>query len=163
MHGLRALRGVHSLRSSFDFLPVEAIMTNHELFISARDAEGLAAMLGTHRRARPFESDASDELADLLMEARLVPAEKLPADRVAMNSTVTYVEEPAGVRRTVTLAYPREADPAQGRISVLSPIGLALIGRRRGEALDAVLPGPRVLEIRILDAQRHRESLRPAA
>ena len=71
-------------------------MINHELFISARDAEGLAAMLGTHRRMRPLESDASDELADLLAQARLVPAEKLASDRVAMNSSVTYVEEPAG-------------------------------------------------------------------
>lgn len=135
----------------------------HELFVSARDGEALAAMLGAHRRAHPFEPDPADELADLLMEARLVPAERLPADRVAMNSTVTYVEEPAGVRRTVTLAYPAEADPSQGRISVLSPIGLALIGRRRGDALDAVLPGRRLLEIRILDTQRHREALRPAA
>ena len=138
-------------------------MTNHKLFISARDAEGLAAMLGTHRRARPFESDASDELADLLMQARLLPAEKLPADRIAMNSSVTYVEAPAGARRTVTLAYPREADPTQGRISVLSPIGLALIGRRRGEVVEALLPGRRVLEVRILDTHRQREALRSAA
>ena len=138
-------------------------MTRHERFISARDAEGLAAVLGTHRRARSFESDASDELADLLMQARLVAAEKLPADRVAMNSSVTYMEEPAGVRRTVSLAYPREADPAQSRISVLSPIGLALIGRRRGELVEALLPGRRVLEVRILDTHLQREALRSAA
>jgi len=138
-------------------------MINHELFISARDAEGLAAMLGTHRRVRPLESDASDELADLLAQARLVPAETLPSDRVAMNSSVTYLEEPAGVRRTVTLVYPREADPTHRRISVLSPIGLALIGRRRGEVVDALLPGRRVLEIRILNTGQHREALRPAA
>ena len=138
-------------------------MKNLELFISAPDATGLAAMLGTHRRARPLESDAAGELADLLMQARRVPAEKLPADRVAMNSSVTYVEEPAGARRTVTLAYPSEADPAEGRISVLSPIGLALIGRRRGEVVDALLPGRRVLEIRILDTGQPREALRPAA
>jgi regulator of nucleoside diphosphate kinase len=157
------VRWPHSLRSSSIFLPVEAIMINHELFISARDAEGLAAMLGTHRRARPLESDASDELADLLAQARLMPAEKLPSDRVAMNSSVTYVEEPARARRTVTVAYPSEADPAQRRISVLSPIGLALIGRRRGEVVEALLPGRRVLEIRILDMRQHREALRPAA
>ena len=138
-------------------------MTSHELFISARDAEGLAAMLGTHRRAQPLESDASDELADFLMHARLVPGDKRPADRVPMNSAVTYVEEPSGARRTVTLAYPPEADPGQGRISVLSPIGLALIGRRRGEVVEALLPGRRVLEVRILDTQRQREALRPAA
>lgn len=138
-------------------------MINHEVFISARDAEELAAMLGTHRRAQPLESDASDELADLLALARLVPAEKLPADRVAMNSSVSYVEEPAGVRRMVTLVYPREADPTHRKISVLSPIGLALIGRRRGEVVDALLPGRRVLEIRILDTLPHREALPRAA
>jgi len=80
-----------------------------------------------------------------------------------MNSSVTYVEEPARARRTVTVAYPSEADPAQRRISVLSPIGLALIGRRRGEVVEALLPGRRVLEIRILDMRQHREALRPAA
>ena len=135
----------------------------HELFVSARDAEALAAMLGEHRRTHPFEPDPADELADLLMDARLVPAERLPDDRVALNSSVTYVEEPSGVRRTVTLTLPADANPAEGRISVLSPIGRALIGRRRGETVDAVLPGRRLLEIRILATERHREPLRLAA
>jgi regulator of nucleoside diphosphate kinase len=134
-------------------------MSNHDLFISVRDAEGLAAVLGTHRRARAFESDASDEVADLLTHARLVATEKLPADRVAMNSTVTYVEEPAGAHRTVKLAYPREADPARRKISVLSPIGLALIGRRRGEVIEALLPGRRLVKVRILDTRPHRAAL----
>ncbi len=135
----------------------------HELFISARDAEALAAMLGEHRRAHPFEPDPADELADLLMEARLVPAEMLPADRVRLNRSVTYVEEPSGVQRTVTLALPADANPAEGRISVLSPIGRALIGRKRGETVDAVLPARRLLEIRILATERHREPLGLAA
>ncbi|MGH8670058.1 MAG: GreA/GreB family elongation factor [Burkholderiales bacterium] len=138
------------------------MINQHELFVSARDAEALAAMLGAHRRADPFESDASDELADLLMEARLVPTETLPSDRVAMNSIVTYVEEPSGVRRTVTLAYPQEADATNGRISVLSPVGRALIGRRRGAVVAPAMPNGRELTIRILDATRNREPLRVA-
>jgi regulator of nucleoside diphosphate kinase len=135
----------------------------HELFVSARDAEALAAMLGKHRRAHPFEPDPADELADLLMEAHLVPAERLPADRVALSSSVTYVEESSDVRRTVTLSLPADANPAEGRISVLSPIGRALIGRKRGETVDVVLPGRRLLEIRILATERHREPLRQVA
>jgi regulator of nucleoside diphosphate kinase len=135
----------------------------YELFVSARDAEALAAMLGEHRRAHPFERVPADELADLLMEARLVPDEKLPADRVALSSSVTYVEQPSGVQRTVTLALPADANPAAGTISVLSPIGRALIGRQRGETVDAVLPGRRLLELRILATERHREALRLAA
>lgn len=135
----------------------------HELFVSDRDAEALAAMLGAHRRAHPFEPDPADELADLLIEARLVPAETLPPDRVALSSSVTYAEEPSGVRRTVNLALPADANSAEGKISVLSPIGRALIGRKLGETVDALLPGRRLLEIRILATERHREPLRRAA
>ncbi len=123
----------------------------NDVFISTRDAEALAAMLGAHRRANSFEADASDALAERLLEARFVPAERLPADRVAMGSTVTYVEAPSGARRTMTLAYPGEADVAKGRISILSPVGLALLGRRRGAETAAVLPNGRELRIRILD------------
>lgn len=121
----------------------------NDLFISARDAEALAAMLGAHRRANPFEADASDALAELLLEARLVPA-RLAADRVAMGSTVTYAEAASGARRMVTLVYPRDADAAKGRISVLSPVGLALLGRRLGAEAAAEMPNGRRLSIRIL-------------
>jgi regulator of nucleoside diphosphate kinase len=135
----------------------------HELYLSAPDAEALAAMLGAHRRDHPFEANASDALGDMLMEARMVVPERLPADRVAMGSTVTYVEEPSGVRRTVTLAYPQHADAAQGRISVLSPVGLALIGRKRGSVVMSAMPNGRQLGIRILQAGRNLYPLREAA
>lgn len=129
---------------------------NH-LVVSARDAEALARMLGRHRRAHPFEPDASDQLADLLMTARLVVTERLPADRIAMGSTVTYREEPGGAHRTATLAYPRAARPSKGTISVLSPIGLALIGRAPGALVDAALAG-HALKLRVLrTSRRHAE------
>ena len=139
------------------------MMERDEIFVSARDAEALAAMLAAHRRANPFEADSSDELADLLMEARLVPADRLPGDRVALYSAVTYEEEGSGKRRTVTLVLPKEADPARARISVLSPIGLALIGRERGSAVKATMPNGRELIVRIVDTERHDRALREAA
>src|SRR5687767_10444225 len=105
---------------------MESMMANfHELIVSARDAEVLALMLGERRRA---PAEAADALADLLLEARLVAHEELPADRIAMNSKVTYRTEPEGERRTVILVHPIESDPAEGRISVLSPVGRALLG-----------------------------------
>jgi regulator of nucleoside diphosphate kinase len=80
-----------------------------------------------------------------------------------MGSTVNYVEEPSGARRTVTLVYPDEADAGGGRISVLSPVGLALIGRQRGTVAVPTLPNGRQLRIRIVDTTREREPLREAA
>lgn len=137
-------------------------LRHDDVLICARDAEGLAAMLGAHRRANPSEGDASDQLAELLMGARFTAA-AAPAERVTMGSTVTYVEEPSGARRTLTLVYPDDADPGGGRISVLSPVGLALIGRRRDTLATPVLPNRRQMTLRIVDTTREREPLREAA
>jgi len=133
--------------------------TLHELILSATEAQVLALMLGERRRASPLETGAADALADLLVEARLVPHEELPADRVAMNSRVTYEELPRGERRSVVLVHPIESDAAAGRISVLSPVGLALLGRRPGASVAAELPGERRLTLRILDTRRNPERL----
>lgn len=138
------------------------MMDHYELLVSARDAETLAAMLGAHRRVNPFEADASDELAGLLMEARLVPAGTLPADRVGLHCTVTYEEAPSGRRRVVTLALPEDADPASGRISVLSPVGLALIGREKGAVVEASAPNGRALIVRILHIERNEHCVATA-
>ena len=135
----------------------------HDLMISLNDAEALAAMLETHRLRDASESDPIEALGDLLSQARRVPDAKLPGDRVAMGSSVTYVDELSGARRTVWLAYPADADVASGRISVLSPIGRALIGRKRGDIVDVVLPGGRIVAIRILATAPLRQELREAA
>jgi regulator of nucleoside diphosphate kinase len=131
----------------------------HELILSARDVEVLALMLGERRRQHVLEAAAADALADLLVEARRVPHDELPVDRVAMNSLVTYEEEPGKARRSVVLVHPIESDPAAGRISVLSPVGLALLGRRPGARVAVELPGDRRLTLRILDTARNPERL----
>lgn len=126
----------------------------HELIVSARDAEVLALMLGERRRV-PVE--AANALADVLLEARLVPHDELPADRIAMNSKVTYRVEPGGERRSVILVHPIESDPSEGRISVLSPVGRALLGRTPGSVVMVAVPGGRELTLRVLEASRKRE------
>jgi regulator of nucleoside diphosphate kinase len=131
----------------------------HELILSARDVEVLALMLGERRRQHVLEAAAADALADLLVEARRVPHHELPADRVAMNSLVTYEEEPGKAHRSVVLVHPIESDPAAGRISVLSPVGLALLGRRPGARVAVELPGDRRLTLRVVDTARNPERL----
>ena len=126
----------------------------NELLVSARDADILAPLVGDRRRNDRFEAEAADALADVLMDARRVPHDRLPADRVAMNSRVAYREEPAGELRTVALVHPNEAAPADGRISVLSPVGRALLGRRAGSTASLSVPGGRALTIRVLAVER---------
>jgi regulator of nucleoside diphosphate kinase len=138
---------------------------HHELLIGNADAGALALMLGERRRSHALEAAAAGALGELLMEARILPDEAVPADRVAMNSRVVYEEEPRGVRREVTLAYPLDADAAAGRISVLSPIGLSLLGRAPGARVEAPMPDGRPLRIRILSLERAApsEAMREAA
>jgi regulator of nucleoside diphosphate kinase len=129
-------------------------MTSYnDLLVSARDVESLAVLVGDRRRADRFEADAADALADVLMDARTVAHERLPADRVAMNLRVTYREEPGGERRTVALVHPGEAAPSRGRISVLSPVGRALLGRRAGSIATISIPGGRALKVRVLEIE----------
>lgn len=137
-------------------------MINHrDLLVSTADAAALGLMLGERRRNHALEAAAAEALADLLSAAHVVPDEALPRDRAAMGSRVTYEQLPEGARRTVTLVFPVDADAGNGRVSVLSPIGLALLGRAQGAVVEPALPDGRRLRIRVLALER--EPLKEAA
>lgn len=104
--------------------------------------------------------------ADLQRElerAIVVSSEAMPPDVVTMNSTVVYTGETAGVRRMVRIVYPRATDAAHGLISVLSPIGTALLGLSVGQSIEWDFPGGsrRTLRVDKLVYQPER-NLRPA-
>ena len=73
---------------------------------------------------------------------------------ITMNSLVTYVEEPGGEPRSVTLVRPAEANAVEGRIWVFSPMGRALLGRRPGAVVALGNPAARALKVRILSSER---------
>jgi len=125
------------------------MMSYNDLIVSSSDAEVLATLVGG-RRMGGVEAEAANALADTLLEARMVADHRLPGDRVAMNARVSYREEPGGNRRTVALVHPAQADASAGSISVLSPVGRALLGRTRGAVIAASLPAGRDLKIHIL-------------
>ncbi len=76
--------------------------------------------------------EMADRLLTELARARVVETAKLPADIVAIGREVTWRDESTGKEQTATLVWPEEADIAQGRISVATPIGVALIGLPAG-------------------------------
>jgi regulator of nucleoside diphosphate kinase len=77
----------------------------------------------------------ADNLLEELERARVVAGAKLPAKVVKMGSVLRFTTD-AGEDRTITLVFPHEADIAQGRVSVLTPIGAALIGLSVGQSID---------------------------
>ncbi len=72
-------------------------------------------------------------LGDLLDDAELVPSRQVSPDIVTMYTQLEAVESGSGTRRRLTLCYPQDAEPAAGFVSVLSPMGVALLGLRVGE------------------------------
>jgi regulator of nucleoside diphosphate kinase len=77
--------------------------------------------------------DTAEELLSELDRARIVADEAVPQDVVRMGSMVEFESE--GDRKRVTLVFPPEADIAAGKVSVLTPVGAALIGLATGQSI----------------------------
>jgi regulator of nucleoside diphosphate kinase len=101
--------------------------------LDAAQADQLEALAAGASRRSPA---LADRLLAEIARARIVEAKRLPRDVVALGREVTYRDETTGHEQTVVLVLPQHADIAQGRASVLTPIGVALIGLREGSAFS---------------------------
>lgn len=82
----------------------------------------------------------ADEIFQLLDLADVVPSTAVQPDVVTMRSRVVYDDGNGGRTVAMTLAYPDESDVAAGRLSVLSPLGFALLGARVGDVVEYDTP-----------------------
>jgi regulator of nucleoside diphosphate kinase len=101
-----------------------------ELTISVEDHHRLLVLCMT---GRDLDANAADDLFHKLERMRIVPDRKIPADVVCMGSDVRY-QAGSGPARQVRLVYPAQADISRGRISVVTPVGTALLGLRQGHS-----------------------------
>lgn len=92
---------------------------------------------------------AGGNLAEELSRATVVPKEQMPENVVRMHSRVTYLDESSGERREVELVFPEEADMASGKVSVLAPVGAALLGLVVGQSIDWPFPDGRARRLRV--------------
>ena len=81
-----------------------------------------------------------NQLADEISRARIVPPEKVPADVVTMNSRVELEETDSGKELTYTLSFPADSDPVTGKVSILAPVGIALLGSHEGDVIQWKAP-----------------------
>ncbi len=105
------------------------------IVLGAADHGKLSALADAASGTMP---DVAAALAEELDRAQVLPAGRRPADTVVMGCEVDFRDDVTGKVQTVTLVYPNEADISQGRISVLTPIGTALIGLPVGKSIDWV-------------------------
>jgi regulator of nucleoside diphosphate kinase len=105
--------------------------------ISERDALRLrklvAASAATH-------TEHIEKLKTELERAHIVPETELPSHVIAMNSTVELEDLEDGEIMTYTLVYPESADAAAGKISILAPLGMAMLGFKVGDEFEWPVP-----------------------
>jgi regulator of nucleoside diphosphate kinase len=117
-----------------------------KIIMSSRDVERLETLLDSlPRGAFPGKDDLEAELA----RADIVEPEDVPPDVITMNSTVRFHVESSAEQFTLTLVYPKDMDSSSGKISILAPVGSALIGLSVGDAIEWPGPGGRVVRVRI--------------
>jgi regulator of nucleoside diphosphate kinase len=110
------------------------------IFVAEDDRARLESLL---RRATAHELSGAKYLAALageLRRAQVVPRSQLPPDAVTMNSTVRLRDLETGEEETYTLVYPEEADIEADRLSILAPVGTALLGYRAGDVVEWPVP-----------------------
>ncbi|SDB37097.1 nucleoside diphosphate kinase regulator [Bauldia litoralis] len=106
-----------------------------EIFVSDIESDKLLSLAnGALQRAPELAEDLIEEIE----RATVVADSELPTSVVRMGSEVAFETDDGRRRRRVTLVYPGEADIAQDRISVLTPIGTALIGLSAGQSITWV-------------------------
>ena len=132
-------------------------MTRRQNIITTEDYQRLEALLTSKVARFVSGSDRVDELQAELNRARVVPQDSVPADVVTMNSTVTLRDLDTSEIETYTLVYPDRADIANDQLSILAPIGTAILGYRVGDELRWRVPeGWRRLKVEQVDYQPER-------
>jgi regulator of nucleoside diphosphate kinase len=123
-------------------------MRTSSITISSADYGRLLTLADSARLDRRIPAESLDLLERELSRAVIVDSSDLPPEVVAMNSTVWFRDLNSDEIEEYTLVYPAEADVVQDRISVLAPIGTALLGYRAGDVVQWRVPsGKRRFEI----------------
>jgi regulator of nucleoside diphosphate kinase len=124
---------------------------NAALWLTEQDYNGLKQLLVELTRRSSGMQAGVETLEEILDLVRVVEPEKMPSSVVTMNSRVLFEDVQTGDEGTVTIVYPADAEPSSGKISVLSPVGAALLGEAEGREIELPLPHGQTRRIRIMN------------
>lgn len=100
--------------------------------LSEHDYVRLEALSARRSRTPSPGLDIGRGIAEVLDDAVVVAARDVPSHVATVHSEIVLRELETGVTRRITLCLPTDSEPAAGRVSVLSPVGMSLIGRPAG-------------------------------
>lgn len=123
-------------------------MTRPAIIINEFDAERIDRLLELPAYAN---SPVAGALNDELDRAQMCPPEQVPPDVVSMNSKVRFRDLTSGEERVRTLVFPAQMTDSNTQLSVLAPVGAALIGLRVGSTIHWELPGGTSTHLEVLE------------
>ncbi len=124
------------------------MMNQDHIILTQTDFQKLISLLNS------IKSETTELLEDELGRAHLVADDKIPPDVVSMNSTVGFQDLEEGKKSLITLVYPHEANIDENKISILTPVGSALIGLRVGQIIRWPFPNGKEKQLKVISVER---------
>jgi regulator of nucleoside diphosphate kinase len=118
---------------------------NSKLYLTSQDLDRLERLVQISTKTPNVVA-----LEEEIETAEIVERSEIPADVVTMNSRIRFVDEESGDETEVTLVYPSEADASAGRVSVLAPVGMALLGLSVGQSIEWPMPTGQSRRLRVV-------------
>jgi regulator of nucleoside diphosphate kinase len=115
-------------------------MTERKIHITEFDNKRLRDLLTEASYSEYRGSEYLDDLEQELDRAMIVDPKKVPPDLVTMNSQVRLEDLDTGEEMVYTLVFPEDADHTHNKISILAPIGTAMLGYRVGDIFEWKVP-----------------------
>ncbi len=135
----------------------------NQRYLTQNDAALLSKLAEHLLRLGETEFNAGEEIVDMIATSTIFPADVQRKDCVSLYSTVTYATLNSDDQRSITIVAPQDANPQLARISALTPIGLALIGRKVTHIATVTLPSNRIEKLKILAVVPHEATEQAAS
>ncbi|WP_031515706.1 nucleoside diphosphate kinase regulator [Desulfofalx alkaliphila] len=110
------------------------------IYITNADKEKLQKLIDEEKEFNPSSREFIHNLEKELNSAKVVSSKEVPPDVITMNSKILLKDLDTDEEMTYTLVYPADADLLEDKISVLAPVGTALLGYKEGDIIDWPVP-----------------------
>ena len=125
-------------------------MDDRKICITEFDMQRLRSLIVDEMRKDQRGNEYLTQLDNELSRSNLTAPTEIPADVITMNSRVRILDMENNEEMVYTLVFPSDADLKNGKLSVLAPIGTALLGYRQGDIFNWKVPGG-TMKIKVLE------------
>jgi regulator of nucleoside diphosphate kinase len=116
-------------------------MKSHAIIVSDADMDRLGRLVRALKHSLFRDQLQLESLERTLESAEVIPSERVPRDVIRMNSHIRILDLGTRKKEVYALVFPEHADISTSRMSVLAPVGIALLGRRKRDIIEAKVPG----------------------